>query len=93
MFGISLRNKDLYFLWVIDKYLEHREKILACGADDIIFYLGVNYDSAGQCNLSFEPEILKKISELNIPLWISCWEVEEGSLGPVWPMVNLEDVS
>ena len=30
-----------------------------------------------QCNLEFEPEILKRIGNLNIPFTMSCYELEE----------------
>jgi len=68
----NITGENEKILWVIEKYLNHKEKILNCGAEDIVFHIDVNY--IDQCNLAFDPEIIKKISDLNISLTITCWE-------------------
>ncbi|UBM59232.1 hypothetical protein LAG90_00985 [Marinilongibacter aquaticus] len=32
------------------------------------------YEYEGQCNMEFEPEIMKQLGDLGIALCVSCWE-------------------
>ncbi|WP_124328991.1 hypothetical protein [Desulfonema ishimotonii] len=47
----------------------------SCHAETIILHLDVSYDA--QCNLEFSPELIKKISDLQIPFTISCYADDE----------------
>ncbi|TCZ79380.1 hypothetical protein E0485_05830 [Paenibacillus albiflavus] len=63
-------NNSLYLL--VETLKKHLTTIRNCGAEEIYIYLGVWYKD--QCNLAFDPEILREIGELRIPLWVSCYQ-------------------
>lgn len=68
----SSENDSITF---VETLLRHIEIIREYGAEDIYLDLSVYYKI--QCNMSFEPELLKKISELEIPLNISCYDITD----------------
>jgi hypothetical protein len=47
------------------------EEAKVAGAEDIDMYLNVEYTD--QCNFTLEPEFLKIVSQLSIPVSISCY--------------------
>ena len=57
--------------WMMERLHMHIHELRRLGADDIVLHLTYWYE--GQCNLSFEPEELKALSELNIPFTITCY--------------------
>jgi hypothetical protein len=71
----SLSNNDdgeAGLNWIVEKVSEFINTIKQCGAEDN--YLDIAVYFKGQCNMAFEPDLLRKISELNVPFWISCYE-------------------
>ena len=58
--------------WIVEKVGDCLNIIKECGAEDNYLDLAVYY--IGQCNMAFEPDLIRKISELNVPFWISCYE-------------------
>jgi len=58
--------------WIVEKVGNYKNILKQCGADDCYLDIAVYY--IGQCNMEFEPDLLRKISELNVPFWISCYE-------------------
>lgn len=57
---------------IVDVLMENIKSFRSHGAESIILHFDVNYDN--QCNLEFSPELIKKISILEIPLTISCYK-------------------
>lgn len=58
--------------WIVDNLEDKINRLINCGADDMYLDIGVFYKN--QCNMAFEPELLKKIANLNVAFWISCYE-------------------
>ncbi len=54
---------------------KHIGTFRSCHAETVILHFDVSYDT--QCNLEFGPELIKKISDLQIPLTISCYADNE----------------
>lgn len=57
---------------LVEALTPHIKTLWECGAEDIYLDIAVYY--IAQCNFAFEPQLLKKITDLNIPFWISCYE-------------------
>jgi hypothetical protein len=71
----SLSNNDdreAGLKWIVEKVGDCINTVKQCGAEDNYLDIAVYY--IGQCNMAFEPYLLRKISELNVPFWISCYE-------------------
>lgn len=71
----SLSNSDdgeAGLKWIVEKVGEGISIIKQCGAEDN--YLDIAVYFKGQCNMAFEPDLLRKISELKVPFLISCYE-------------------
>jgi hypothetical protein len=66
--------------WLIDKLINHIQTFRECGADEITLKFLISYSI--QCNMEFHPEQLRKISSLNIPFFISCYQADENELFP-----------
>lgn len=58
--------------WIVENVGDCINTVKQCGAEDNYLDIAVYY--IGQCNMAFEPELLREISELNVPFWISCYE-------------------
>lgn len=63
---------DDKIIWLIQNIKKHINEINLIVDIDICLHIDVFYKH--QCNLVFEPKILSMLSELHIPLTISCWE-------------------
>ncbi|ANE45877.1 hypothetical protein SY83_05665 [Paenibacillus swuensis] len=61
--------------WVVNAVLPFKKYIIECGADYVYLDIAVYFE--GQCNLAFEPELIKKIAALDMPFWISCYEYDD----------------
>ena len=75
---INTQDKSNFELeWLVNALLPHIKTFRDCGAEDIYLDIAVYYIT--QCNFAFEPQLLKKMADLGIPFWISCYEdyVEE----------------
>lgn len=66
---LLFENAILYFLELLESNSDALSQIKI--EDISIWYL---YEYYGQCNIEFQPDILKRISNLNIAICISCWE-------------------
>ena len=58
--------------WIVDVLYSQIDTIYECGAEEV--NLDYYIYGKGDKSLSFEPEILKKIGEMNVALLISCYE-------------------
>ena len=58
--------------WIVNQLSLHIVSIESSGADDIYLDVAVYYRD--QCNFALEPELLRKIADLKIPFWVSCYE-------------------
>ncbi|MFP3389453.1 hypothetical protein [Brevibacillus sp. SIMBA_040] len=58
--------------WIVNELSLHIASIKSSGADDIYLDVAVYYRD--QCNFALEPELLRKIADLKIPFWVSCYE-------------------
>lgn len=65
-------KEDFGLLWIAEALYKHIDVIRSSGAEDIDLVIGVFYE--GQCNFVFEPESIKLIGELGLPLQVSCYE-------------------
>lgn len=65
-------NEDFGFGWIALTLSQQIEELYRCGTEKIDLVIGVWYDK--QCNLVFEPESIRLIGELGIPLKVSCYE-------------------
>lgn len=65
-------NEDFGLGWIALTLSKQIEVLRRCGTEKIDLVIGVWYDK--QCNLVFEPESIKLIGELGIPLQVSCYE-------------------
>ncbi len=70
--SILFENALLYFLELLESKCDDLSQIKI--EDISIWYL---YEYYGQCNIEFQPNILKRMSNLNITICISCWEGKE----------------
>jgi hypothetical protein len=57
---------------ILDLIGNHLTIFRDCGAEDIVLHCDVFFDK--QCNFEFSEPQLAKISKLNIPLTISCYQ-------------------
>lgn len=65
-------KKDFGLLWIAEVLYKHIDVISSSGAESVDLIIGVWYEK--QCNLVFEPEAIKLIGEMGIPLQVSCYE-------------------
>lgn len=49
----------------------HIGALRKCGATNFVIQMSVAYDS--QCNLEFSPDEMKRLSQLDIPLAVTCY--------------------
>lgn len=80
---VSEEIRDKYFIqftssygtlneFVRDIYL-HKEQMLPLMDDDV--YVVYKYED--QCNLSFDPDLLRMISDMNLHLLVTCFSADE----------------
>ena len=65
-------NEDFGLGWMALNLTKQIDVLRTCGTKKIELVIGVWYDK--QCNLVSEPESIKLIGELGIPLQVSCYE-------------------
>lgn len=61
--------------WMVELLETHIDQFRACGATSIVMYLDVEWEA--QCNFEFDAGFLARLAKLNIPLAISCYEIEK----------------
>ncbi|MGD9729935.1 MAG: hypothetical protein AB7G68_20895 [Nitrospiraceae bacterium] len=61
--------------WMVELLEAHIDQFRACGATNIVMYLAVEWEA--QCNFEFDAGFLARLAKLNIPLAISCYEIEK----------------
>lgn len=72
---ISLSNSndgEECLKWIVEAVHNYINTVKECGAEESYLDIAVYYK--GQCNMAFEPDLLRRISELNVPFLISCYE-------------------
>jgi hypothetical protein len=65
-------EENLALEWIVDELTPHIKVIQECGADDIHLDIAIWY--IAQCGFAFEPNVLNKVANIKLPLWISCYE-------------------
>jgi hypothetical protein len=70
--SLSNNDNEAGLKWIVETVGNFKNIVKQCGADESYLDIAVYY--IGQCNMAFEPDLLRKISELNVPFWISCYE-------------------
>ncbi len=69
------RKIDIRFDEILEfvKFIKNDKDIISEYSDGNLT-LNIDYEYENQCNLEFLPKDLKKLSEFNIALCISCWK-------------------
>lgn len=64
-------NEITQLEWIIEFLEKNKEQISKSKIDDVRIMVSIFYET--QCNLSFDSDLLKRISELKLDLNISCY--------------------
>lgn len=67
-------SSDSRLLRALTRFMEEAK---VAGAEDIDIYLNIEYTD--QCNFTLDPEFLKIVSQLSIPISISCYPTTANS--------------
>ncbi|WP_078410728.1 hypothetical protein [Priestia abyssalis] len=68
-------NNQVGLEWVVDTVYPYIQVIKDCGADDVYLDIAVySNPNSSSGNMVFEPELLRKIANLNMAFWISHYE-------------------